>query len=509
MTNQAQRALVADNDARPAPRGVTRLPIVRGVGALPERVRAALVPANEDQEFLPAHLEILETPSAPIASVFIWTLCAMFTAALVWACVAKIDIYAVASGRVQPSGRSKVVQPYEAGKIKAVNVENGSRVKAGDVLIELDPTEAEAEREAQVREFESLEAEIARRTSEIDAIENNRPAAPPTYPTLVGAGIRAREQAVLAAELAQYTSTRASLEAQIAEKSAERNRLTSSITARTRLIALLQERANMRETLVAKAAGTRAAVIDALQPVEQEQTNLAYDKGQLAETEAAIVTLRRRIEQLTHESVAQQMQRKTLAEQKRDQARKDVVKAVLKAERTRLRAPIDGTVQQLAVTTLGQVVTTGQPLLVIVPSSGTIEVEALVLNRDIGFIEPGQDAVVKLEAFPFTRYGTIAGRVVRVSRDATEDKDAAAAADPTSAAHNQGAGAVSGTPKLQNLVFPVTVELERTSLNIDGRDVSLRPGMMAAVEIRTGDRRVIDYLLSSIREVSSTAAHER
>lgn len=311
------------------------------------------------------------------------------------------------------------------------------------------------------------------------------------------------------AEIGQYITTREAFEAQLAEKVATQERFTASIAARERLQSVLKERADMRETLVAKAAGTRAAVIDAVQQVEQVAADLAYDRGQLIEAKAAATSLQRRITQLASETVARQYQALTEAAQKRDALVQDVVKAQLKRERTQLKAPISGTVQQLAVTTLGQVVTAGQPLMVVVPTDGPIEVEAQLQNKDIGFILPGQEAVVKIDAFPFTRYGSIEGKVVRVSRDAVDDREAGGGSDALSVARGQGVNPVTGMPKTQNLIFPVTVALSQTFIKADGKDVALTPGMTATVEIRTGRRRVIDYLLSPVRETASTAGHER
>jgi hemolysin D len=495
----------------PAPQN--RLPVPAAARALSprrlsERVRA-FADNRENQEFLPAHLEILDTPPSPYAMAFTWTICLMFAVALLWSFFAHLDIHAVAAGRIQPSGRSKVVQPYDTGKVQAVYVENGSKVKEGDVLIDMEPTEADADLAAKRGDLAAFDAQIIRRLATIEAVRTDRPKAVAKFPDTIPAAIQAREQAAMAAEVSQYVSTRDALVSQIAEKDATQKRFSASIEARERLRAVLKERADMRETLVAKAAGTRAAVIDAVQQVEQVAADLAYDRGQMIEAQAAQKSLERRIEQLTSETIAKQHESLTEAAQKRDVLRQDVVKAALKRDRMHLTAPIAGTVQQLAVTTLGQVVTAGQPLLVVVPSDGPIEVEALVQNKDIGFVMPGQEAVVKIDAFPFTRYGSIEGKVLRVSRDAVDDKDAGGAGDAVSMARGQSLAPVSGTPRTQNLVFPVTIELSRSTIEADGKTVALTPGMTTSVEIRTGDRRVIDYLLSPVRETTSTAGHER
>jgi hemolysin D len=480
-------------------------PSVR-IDAIAGRLRA--LTDHADKEFLPAALEIRDKPASPYAAVFIWVLALGFGAALLWSCLARLDIFAVASGRVQVSGRSKVVQPFEAGIVKAVHVANGSRVAAGELLLELDPAEAAADLAAKSGQLESVEAELARRKAEITAVQDGGDAEP-TFPVLVGGPIRARELAVMVAELAQYRASRESVLAQIAEKLAQHDRLVGSIGAKERLMALLKERASMREALAARSAGTRAAVIDAVQLVEQTAADLASDQGQLAEAKAGARSLERRLDLLTHDMIAQQVQRIADASQKRESLSQEVVKARLKLDRTRLNAPIAGTIQQLAVTTLGQVVSPGQPLLVVVPADGPIEIEALVQNKDVGFVSPGQDATIKVDAFPFTRYGTLEGRVVRISRDAVDERDAGGATDAVSISRGGGVSAVSGTPRTQNLVFPVTVELARTTIAAEAGDIPVTPGMTAVVEIRTGSRSVIDYLLSPARERVGQAGRER
>jgi hemolysin D len=141
-------------------------------------------------------------------------------------------------------------------------------------------------------------------------------------------------------------------------------------------------------------------------------------------------------------------------------------------------------VQQLAIHTVGGVVTPAQQLLVVVPRDGMLEVEAMVLNRDIGFIEPGQDARIKLETFLFTKYGTLPGSVLSISRDAVPDQ--------------------SG-----NLVYPARIALARTAIDIDGHSTSLGAGMAVTVEIKTDSRRLIEYLLSPILRYRHETLHER
>jgi hemolysin D len=475
---------------------------------VPSQTRA-LVRTRQDREFLPAALEILETPAAPMRVAFLWVICLMFAGALAWSWFAKLDIYATAPGRIEPSGRSKVVQPLEPGKVREIFVQNGMAVKRGDLLLELDPTETTADVTAQSRDLESLDAEIARRKVAIAAASTGNMNATVNYPASISVSVQARENAALKADLSQLDTSAASLKAELAEKQATTARLQLSIGARQKLVATLKERVEMRQALRVKEAGTRSSELDAIQAMQTEETNLAYDQGQLTEAAANIVTLQKKIEQLIAQFAADQTAKLDDAERKRDRTQQDLIKASAKADRTHMTAPIDGSVQQLAVTTVGQVVTAGQSLMVIVPNEGPIDIEAMVLNRDIGFVEPGQQVVIKIESFPFTRYGTLDGKVLRVSHDAITERDASVASDALSIAAGQATAPVTGSQQTQNLVFPVTISLARPLMTIDGRDMPLTPGMTVSVEILTGDRRVIDYLLSPLREMTAQTAHER
>jgi hemolysin D len=483
-------------------------PVPAATKALALRSQATQL-TGTDREFLPAALEILVTPASPVAKSLLLAICGLFLAALAWSYFGWMDIYAVAPGKIQPDGGSKVVQPVDAGKVVAIGVQNGSRVNAGDVLIELDPTESAADRQAEATDLEAASAEAARRKAAIAAArtETMEP-----VPIAFSAGIsepeRHREEGVLAADLAQLRSAINALKSQLAEKVATQARLQSTIAERQKLIALAKERVSMRETLESMGAGSRAQTIEALQQYETQLTTDTDDRGQLLETGAAMASLARKIDESISQFIADQSQKLAEAEHKRDHLEQELIKAQSKASHATLKAPISGTVQQLAVSSLGQVVTSGQPLLTIVPFDQPLEIKAMVANQDIGFVEVGQNAVVKVESFPFTRYGTIGGTVERVSRDAVDERDATELSDAANAARPQGAA--PGSPaKTQNLVFPATVRLAKRTMDIDGKEVALMPGMAVTVEIKTGRRRVIDYLLSPLRQAASEAARER
>lgn len=464
---------------------------------------------THDREFLPAALELFETPPSPIRVAGIWLICCAFTAALAWSYLGWLEIHAVAEGRIQPSGRSKVVQPLEAGKVMTIAVENGSRVEAGDLLVELDARETDADRKHQQREREAALAEAARRRVAIASARGENAFIPAVrYPDGVSPEIRSREDSVLAADLAQLHSDRASLAAQHAERVATRNRLTASLASRDNLIGLHKEHVEMLQTLNVTKTASRAQVIERLQQYEALLTTQVGEKGQVEEVQASLSTLQRRLEAATIQFVSDQTQKLAEAERVSDRLQQELVKATTRHERTRLTAPISGTVQELVLTTVGQVVAPGQALMTIVPLDAPIEIAAMIENSDIGFVEPGQAAVIKILSFPFTRFGTIDGVVINVSRDAVDQRAAGSLGDPRSAIKH---GAREGEePKPgENLVFPATVSLARPYIRVEGKDIALSPGMAVTVEINTGSRRALDYVLSPLREVTASAGHER
>ena len=185
----------------------------------------------------------------------------------------------------------------------------------------------------------------------------------------------------------------------------------------------------------------------------------------------------------------------------------DLIKTGERARLERLTAPIDGVVQQLAVHTVGGVVTPAQALLVLVPTDSHLEIQALVPNRDIGFVHAGQRADIKVDTFPYTRYGLLNGEVESVSADAVT-------ADQRSDKSDQHVDSVSASKDARDTgtnepVYEARVSLDRTQMQIDENTVNLAPGMAVTVEIKTGSHRVISYLLSPLLRYGHESLRER
>jgi hemolysin D len=475
--------------------------------------KAAALPARafrvSDHEFLPAALEILETPPSPVRIGLLSIICAFAAAALAWSYFGRIDIIATAQGKFQPTGRVKVIQPLDTGKVLASYVENGKHVEQGDVLVELDPGQEAAEVTEFSTSLASYRAEALRRRIAIEAASAKNIEHPPqiSWGVEVPPSIRLREQRVIASDLGQLNAQVASLSAQANQKMAERTRLASTIAAQKQLIATLQERVQMRSSLVEKNAGSRADLINAIETMQYQTTGLAQQVGQLAEAEANLAVIARDTDKAYETFISENAQKLAEAERQADDFAQKLAKAVAKLDHMTLRAPLSGTIQASSVTTVGQVLTSGEEIMRVVPQDAVLEIECYLPNQDIGFVKEGQDAVVKIESFPFTRYGTINARVTRVARDAIPQPEAEQT--ETNAAKTTRSTNSGTAQRTQNLVFPVTLKPETTLIGIDGTNIPLQAGMATTVEIRTGSRRILEYIFSPLVQIGSEAMRER
>ena len=450
--------------------------------------------------FLPAALEIAESPPSPIGRAIGASIIAMFCIALLWATLGSVDIVATATGKIVPGGRTKLIQPFETGVVRAIKVRDGQSVKAGDVLIELDPTMTEADQERQKSDLLAAELDAAR----LRAALAPDPLAAFRAPQNASAAEIEMHRQFLISERAEQNAKISEIERQQGQKEAERETTSASVAKLEATIPVLQERVDIRKGLVEKALASKVVYLSEYQELVAMQQDLVLQKSRLREADAAIALLKE-----TKEKAAAEYRRATYdalakAEQKAASAAQEVIKADRRTKLQRLTAPVDGVVQQLAVHTVGGVVTPAQALAVVVPSESQLEIEAMLSNRDIGFVHPGQAAEIKVDTFNFTRYGLLHGDVLSVSTDAITRDRTQGSNDRTS-----GATSSSSEPKGQELEYAARVSLDRTHMQVEDKLVKLGPGMAVTVEIKTGTRRIISYLLSPLARYKHEALRER
>lgn len=437
---------------------------------------------REELAFLPAALEVRDTPPSPIGRAILWGVMLFFLLAVIWATFGKVDIVAVAQGKIIPSGHSKLIQPLETGVIRQLHVREGQFVSKGEVLVELDPTASVADLERLQKEAQELQQQILRQRALIqrqqDKVETahvatqSLPDLSPLQSQLMEAQWREYEEGLntLLSEQNKLRAQRATLEAQIGKLKAT--------------LPLITERAEDMHTLLKTNAVARHRVLE----VKQERLSAEHDlktsisqRKELKEAEAELAArinhYKSQFRKQNAESLAESSQRLTAIEQ-------EIIKADVRTKAQLLRAPVDGVVQQLQVHTIGGVVTPAQELMLIVPDEETLEVEALLENKDIGFVEEGQQVEVKIDAFPFTKYGTIDGELLDISNDAVMDET-------------------------KGLMFKTQVALAKSVIQVSKRTVNLTPGMSVTVEFKTGKRRVMEFFLAPLLRYKQESIRER
>ena len=458
---------------------------------------------REELAFLPAALEIVETPPSPIGRAIGLVLILLFCAALAWSWLGTVDIVATATGKVVPHGRVKVIQPFETAVVRAIRVQDGQAVRAGEVLIELDPTVNAAERDHLRNDLLAEQLNIARLRAALAAADDREARFTPPAgadPDLIGA-----QRQLLINQVNEHRAKLASLVRQQAQKDAEQAATAATIHKLEALIPVIRQRVDIRKTLVEKELGSKLTYFEILQQLVEAQEELSVQESHLHEAEAAAAAIGETRKQAVAEYSHGLSDELAKARQKASGLTQDLIKAEQRTRLQELVAPVDGVVQQLAVHTVGGVVTPAQQLLVVVPGDSRLEIEAMVSNRDIGFVREGQQAAIKIDTFNFTRYGLLQGEVLSVSHDAViRDRGQDRSADREAGAANE-----TSEPKGQELNYSARISLDHTRMQIDDRMVDLSPGMAVTVEIKTGSRTILSYLLSPLRRYRQEMLRER
>lgn len=430
----------------------------------------------DETAFLPAALSLQETPAHPAPRRVAWAVCALFVIALVWSIVGQIDIVAVAQGRIVVSDNTKTLQPLEASVVKRVLVKDGDAVQAGQVLVELDATNASADGASVQEQLNAMVSEERRTTALLAALRLDRP------PVLKDGN--PRDAAQLQAEWQDITAKLAKLDAEHVRRQAEFATVRETIAKLEATLPIVRQReADFKSLSDQGFMGAHAGQDRMRERIEQER-DLATQKARMTEALATLSESENTRRSYVAETQRSLSDRQAQAGSKREQLTQERSKAEQRTRLTQLTAPVSGTVQQVAVHTNGGVVTPAQVLMVIVPKDAHVTAEVVIDNKDIGFVNAGQAAAIKLETFPFTRYGTVEAQVSSVTADAVNDE-------------KRGA------------IFPATLSLSQNSIAVDGKRIRLSPGMNVTAEIKTGKRRVIEYLLSPVQTAVSQSLGER
>ncbi len=504
VPRQRQRQLPAARPRTPD----ELVPVAPSRRAPPPSLRAPVDSGRGDAEFHPRTLALDDDPRSPIRTAVRLTLGAMLLCSIAWAWFGHISTYTTAAGKIQTTGRTKVVEGLSKGKVEKILVRNGDQVKADDPLVELDPTDAEAARTIIADKLTDARAEVVRAQVEIAAarLDTVDPTTKIAWSSGVPANVRAREEAVARAELANLAAQIATFRAQKTAREAERDKFSKDIAAQKALVAITQENLTMIDTLMKSGFNSQAKYLDMKATLDSQQVMQTSYEGSLENAKQAILVIDSQIAHAREVFVAKHTQEISDDEQVIVDLAQKLIRADVTLANMTLRAPVAGTIHATAVTTIGQVVRPGEQVMQIVPSGQPLEIEAYVPNADVGFIRKGDKATVKVDAFTYNIFGSINATVTDVANDALKLQDKSSVQESSL----DGAyGSTTAADKTGNLQYPVHLRADQTWMMVEGKHVPLVPGMIVNVEIEMEKLRAIDYVLSPIEALLSTAAHER
>lgn len=429
-------------------------------------------------------------PASPLSRAMLWSLMGLFGALLIWAYVGKLDIIAVAQGKLVPETYLKIVQPADAGIVRKIGVREGDQVHAGQVLMRLDTAVSQADSNIVQSEMKHRELQLRRIDAELSGEPLGRQAGDSLdLFTQIVAQYRANRQAyqdALAHEQAGLTKARQELAA------AEQMRKKLQATLPT-----YEAQEAAWKKLGAQSLAGRLEVQDKeRQRIEQEQDLKAQEKT-LQSLEASIGQSEKKLAQIGSDYQQKLHAERVEAQAQSNKLQQEWTKQEHKNRLLELKAPQAGVIKDLATHTLGAVVSPGTVLMSLVPVDETLRAEVQVKNEDIGFVHEGQAVKVKLMAYPFQKYGLIEGTVLHVSADANEDPANPQHPDPTP---NQAQ---------TRLTYKTLVTLHGQGIEREGKTYALSPGMQVVAEINQGRRTVLEYLLSPVQGVFQEAGRER
>ncbi len=452
------------------------------------KFKSLFFPEGQPLDFAPALLRTQLQPPAPLPRALLYLLLALFFITLIWTMFGKLDIVAVAQGKLVPQSFLKIVQPAEAGIVRDILVKEGESVKEGQLLMRMDRSLAEADMRAVDREVKVKALHLQRIDAELRGQAMKR--MPDTDAVLfeeVEAQFRARRRAhvdTLATEQAQLSKARHDLKVAIEVE----GKLKQTVP-------IYREQAEGWEKLAKEGFAGKLLAMDRQRQYLESSQDLKAQGHAIAGLKASIEQSEKRMAQLQSGYLQQlQAERSDIASQ-HHRAQQEYDKQQHRSGLLELRAPQAGIVKDLATHTPGTVVAPGTVVMTLVPRDEPVQAEVWIANADAGFVVPNQKAQIKIDAYPFQKFGMVEGVVRQVSADSSET------------------GVQNGAPKSQPMSSPlyyrVLVALDNAHLERDGRRHMLMPGMQVNAEIHLGTRSVMEYLLSPIQKVVHEAGRER
>ncbi|WP_444907685.1 HlyD family type I secretion periplasmic adaptor subunit [Microbulbifer sp. SSSA008] len=447
-------------------------------------------------EFVPAALEVEQSPPNPLGLWLINTICLFFTIAILWAIFGKIDIVAIAEGTVIPDGKVKTVQAKELSVVRNIHVEEGSRVNAGAPLITLDATNATADKDRLEGELAVSRARLVREqvfSTYLPELREGRgsvieKALITLEKEMAEAGAKDQlrfQRTLLRGYFSDYLAEVNLIDQQVSSKHQELSMSRALVRKAEKKLPILTERTDSLRKLLDRQMVARDRYLELEQQRIDAEEELALEQERIGQYQSQLKELNLQASALLSNALYKSYSQQEELERNITVQNKELEKAKLRSEQQVIRAPIAGTVQELAIHTEDAVLEPAQALMQIVPAGSTLQVQAWILNKDIGFVEEGHPVTVKVSTYNFTKYGTVSGVVTNLSKDAVMDEE-------------------------QGYRYLCDIELDTQELKQSNQTaLLLRAGMRVVAEVKTGKRNIYEYFTKPVRESLESSFVER
>jgi HlyD family secretion protein len=444
-------------------------------------------------DFSPAIIRLQEKLPTPLGRAVLKAVGVLFCGLLLWASFGRLDIVAVADGKLVPKTYLKIVQPAEQGIVKEILVSEGEPVKKGQVLMRMDAAVSDAQGRELLSEYHRLRLGLRRIDAELGgkslSMEKDGPAD------------------IYSQVLAQYNANRRALESSLDEqRSALEKAIQEMGAAREirikleRILPHYREQAKAYEELGRDGYVARLEATDKQRERIEKEQDLKSQEYIIRSNQAIIAQTRKKIAQITAEYQRRLNAERSETARQFEKALQELAKQQHQKDLLELKAPQNGVVKDLATHTAGTVVNPGTILMTLVPLDESLQAEVWVTNEDIGFVRPGQKVKLKISAFTFQKYGMIDGLVEKVGADSSDNRGQGSALEQNSDTSGKAAS---------KLYYKTMVSLASQRLAADGKNYKLAPGMQVAAEIKLGTRTVLEYLFSPVTKAFHEAGRER
>ena len=446
--------------------------------------------------FLPAALEIQEAPPNPITSWVGRILIALLVIFITWSVLSPVNIVASAEGKIIPSSRVKQIQPLSKAVVKKILVTEGQSVTKGQALVELDSTLTQADKQRLESELSSASLNLAINQSFIELIEKNRKQQKKIKQsniqlhTLNNTELKINQAEItlhkklLWQQWLQYQAQLNTIKSTLQKTQAEQKINQALIAKLEQTLPIITKRTNNMQDLLKKDYASETDYLALEQERIQQQQDLAVEKHKSTQLESAIEENQQQIKAFKAQTKTQHLQAITEQQRQIEGLNKEITKAHNINAQQILYSPVNGKVQELAISTIGGIVTDAQQLMLIVPDEEQLEVEVILDNKDIGFVHQGMAAEIKIHTFPFTKYGVINGTVTHVSNDARIDEQ-------------------------RGLIYVMQIKMDKNTIRVNKKDFKLIPGMQVTAEVQTGKRKIVEFFMAPLLKAKAESIRER